>query len=208
MMTRTPQYCGVILAAGPSTRMASDKALLAWPPLNKEGSTFLSSAVDELREITQSVVVVVGTNCTELAPMVLRCGAKVAENPAPERGPFSSMQVGLNEALKLGSDTAIITPVDRPPLLAGNLHALCSAYANSSDDVWGMIPMYHGKHGHPLIAGPQLVRALLRSPVDSNAHEILGLHQEHLQYLELNDPAIMVNVNTPEDYETLTSMQK
>jgi molybdenum cofactor cytidylyltransferase len=208
MITKTPQYCGVILAAGPSTRMVSDKALLAWPPRNKEGSTFLSSAVDELRDIARAVVVVVGTNRKELAPILGRCGAKLAVNPAPEHGPLSSMQIGLKEALKLGFETAIITPVDRPPLLAGNLHALCNAYANSSDEIWGMIPAYNGKHGHPLIAGPELIRALLRSSVEGNAQEILGLHQKHLQYLELSDPAVMLNVNTPEDYEQLTRMQK
>ena len=81
MMARTSQYCGVILAAGPSPRMVSDKALLAWPPLNKDGSTFLSSAVDELRDIAEAVVVVVGTNRKELAPIVVRCGAKLAETP-------------------------------------------------------------------------------------------------------------------------------
>jgi CTP:molybdopterin cytidylyltransferase MocA len=90
MITKTPQYCGVILAAGPSRRMVSDKALLAWPPRNKEGSTFLSSAVDELRDIARAVVVVVGTNRKELAPILGRCGAKLAVNPAPEHGPLNT----------------------------------------------------------------------------------------------------------------------
>jgi molybdenum cofactor cytidylyltransferase len=207
-MKKDRKYCGVILAAGASTRMGRNKALLIWPPGNTQGSTFLSSAISALKAITGSVVVVVGRNRSELEPIATNCGACVAVNPEPERGHFSSMQIGLQEVVALGCDTAIITPVDRPPLAAEHLQELCGAYEQSAEDAWAMIPTHDARHGHPLIAGPQLSDALLRAPVESNAHEVMSAHAAHLSYLELDDDSIALNVNTPEEYEQLMARLK
>src|SRR5512132_2694999 len=118
------------LAAGPSTRIVTTRRYWVGLPLTKEGSTFLSSAVDELRDIAQTV-----GGCCRNKPGGTRTNScemrRESRRESRTRAwSFQSMQVGLKEALKLGFETTIITPVDRPPLLAENLHALCNAYAN------------------------------------------------------------------------------
>ena len=205
-MKRDPKYCGVILAAGASTRMGRNKALLAWPPANASGSTFLSSAISSLKAVAKIVVVVVGRNQSELEPVVKSCGAHMVVNPQPERGHFSSMQVGLSEAVALGTDTAVLTPVDRPPLGTAYLQALCCAYEQSANEVWAMIPTHNGKHGHPLIAGPRLIDAFLRAPVEGNAHDVMSAYADHLRYMEVDDPTVALNVNTPEEYAQLPEL--
>jgi molybdenum cofactor cytidylyltransferase len=207
-MNAVPNYCGVILAAGASTRMGRNKSLLPWPPGNTEGTTFLSSAISSIKTVTESVVVVFGKNWNELEPIATSLSAHVAVNPDPDRGHFSSMQVGLQKLATLGCDTAIITPVDRPPIGERNMEALRRAYEQCSDGVWAMIPTHNGENGHPLIAGARLIDALLRAPVESNAHQVMSSCCHHLRYLDLNDPAVTLNVNTPCEYQQAAALLK
>src|SRR5690348_415555 len=104
-----PSLCAVILAAGESTRMGSDKALLPW-----RGTTFLASAIEAFHPWSEYVIVVAGHNAPALQPVVDSMGAYLAINRHPELGQFSSMQVGLREVLNRGRDTALLTLVDRP----------------------------------------------------------------------------------------------
>ena len=88
-MGRSVSFCGVILAAGESTRMGRDKALLPWPPqssLNNSGETFLSAAIRLFAPYVDMVLVVVGKNQAELAPIVYSQGASMVVNSDPARG--------------------------------------------------------------------------------------------------------------------------
>ena len=105
--------------------MGSDKALLPWPPVANgvafSGETFLSAAIRSLSSVTDQVVVVLGNNESELAPVVYVAGGSVVRNPAPENGQFSSLRVGVQAVLDLGRDAVMITLVDRPPVSAAVL---------------------------------------------------------------------------------------
>src|ERR1017187_3407053 len=114
-MGRTPAFCGVILAAGGFFRTGPDKGLLPLPP-SAVGDTFLSATIRLFFSHVDEVLVVVGKNETALAPVVYANGASLVVNPDPARGQFSSLRIGLHEVLNRGSDAAMITIVDRPPV--------------------------------------------------------------------------------------------
>lgn len=206
-MSRAPSWCGVILAAGESTRMGRDKALLPWPPvpagLPLTGKTFLSAAIHALGPLTDMVIVVAGKNESALAPFVYATAAVLVTNPDPDRGQFSSLQVGLREVLNRGRDAAMITPVDRPPVNAATIAKLREVYETAAGEKWAIIPEHGGKHGHPILVGREMIEIFLRAPATATARDLEHQNREHIEYVPVDDPQVAINVNTPEDYQAL-----
>ncbi len=201
--------CGVILAAGESSRMGRDKALLPWPPAAKgathsSAQTFLSASIFALRRLTETVVVIAGKNSQTLAPMTEACGVSLVSNPVPERGQFSSLLVGMREVLARDCDAAVITLVDCPPLSATSLEKLNLAFEQAlSVGQWGVVPENDGRHGHPLFAGRKLIEAFLASHSASNARAIRRAHAQYIEYVSVPDSLVSCDVNTPEEYKAL-----
>ena len=207
-MSRAPSFAGIILAAGESSRMGRDKALLPWPPV--EGNvpskdTFLSAAIRSLADATDFVVIVAGENESALAPIVYANGATLAKNPEPSRGQFSSLRVGLREVLNRGRDAAMITLVDRPPANWDTVQKLRQTFERAADSVWAVVPEYSGKHGHPYVAGREMIERFLREPATSNARDVEHRFQVHVQYVTVEDPFVALNINTPEEYAALVA---
>jgi molybdenum cofactor cytidylyltransferase len=205
-MTRSPNFAGLILAAGESSRMGREKALLPWPPAaagQSSTETFLSALIRSLSEVSEFVVVVVGGNEAVLAPVIYASGASLVANPEPGRGQFSSLQVGLQEVLNHGRDAAMIALVDRPPLSSASLRSLRQAFETADQNVWAVVPAFAGKHGHPTLVGREMMEAFLRVPATSTARDVEHEQQGHIQYVPVDDPLVALNINTPEDYAAL-----
>lgn len=212
-MGRPLALCGVILAAGESSRMGRDKALLPWPPATAgvaanvamTAETFLSAAIRLFFPQVDEVLVVVGKNEAALAPIVYANGAALVINPEPERGQFSSLRVGLQEVLNRGRDAAMVTLVDRPPVRPETLETLGAAFERATAHrKWAAIPEYQGKHGHPILLGREMLTAFLAAPETSNAQEVEHAHQGEIEYVAVDDPLVALNVDTPEQYAALS----
>jgi molybdenum cofactor cytidylyltransferase len=209
-MNSKPRICGVILSAGASSRMGRDKALLPWPPVapgsnQPGGETLLSASIAALKPFTEAIVVVAGMNADNLASVVAANGAAMVRNPAPERGQFSSMQIGLQEVRARGCDAAMIALVDCPPLSVVSMKKLTAAFQQAlAKGAWGVAPEHDGKRGHPLVASRELVAAFLAATVTSNAREVKRAHAQRIESVSVSDSLLSVDVNTPEEYAALS----
>jgi molybdenum cofactor cytidylyltransferase len=205
-MKQRIQLGGLILAAGESTRMGVDKAMLAWPPLqpgttDPPGQTLLSAALVAFEAFTRCNVVVGGRNADALANTVRGCDAYLVRNPAPENGQFSSLQIGLRELLNRGCDAAMITPVDCPPLSPSSLERLHHAFLGALPaGFWAVAPEHDEKHGHPLLASRDLIDAFLKAPITDNARAVLHAHASRVVYVPVPEPLSKAGLNTPQDY--------
>ena len=205
-MQEAVQLAGLVLAAGDSTRMGTDKAMLPWPPpqpgvTDPPRHTLLSAALLAFEPLTHINVVVAGRNADAIATMVGSCGAYLVRNPAPENGQFSSLQIGLRELLDRGCNAAIITPVDCPPLSPVSLERLHHAFLGATTaDFWAVAPEHGGRHGHPLLTNRDLIDAFLKAPVTSNAREVLHENVSRVVYVPVPESLAKAGLNTPQDY--------
>lgn len=195
------------MAAGESSRMGTDKALLAWPPqapgqIPSKG-TFLSAAIHSLALATDFILVVVGRNALTVAPIAYANGASLAINPDPSRGQFSSLQVALQEVLNRGRDAAVITLVDRPPVSPATVQLLRDAFESAPQSIWSVVPEFSGKRGCPYLVGRELIELFLRASPTANESDIEQRCHEHIQYVGVSDPFLAANINTPADYAAL-----
>jgi molybdenum cofactor cytidylyltransferase len=197
-MALSPSFAGLVLAAGTSSRMGRDKALLPW----RDG-TFLSAAIRALQSATELVIVVAGANAPILEPIADANAAFLVVNPDPQQGQFSSLLVGLQDVLNRGRDAAIITLVDRPPAEAETIEQLRGAFLSGDEQTWAVVPDFGGKHGHPIVIGREMIEAFLRAPVHSSAREVEHANQAHILYVPVADSLVAANVDTPEDFEKL-----
>ena len=181
--------------------MGRDKALLPW-----RGSSFLAGAIASFQPHSDLVIVVAGKNAERLRPVVDAAGAFLVINPSPEQGQFSSLRVGVQAVLDRGRDAALITLVDRPPADSKTISQLCARFAAVvENDIWAVVPQYAGRHGHPIVIGREMITAFLQASPTATAREIEHQHQQRIEYVAVDDPAVVLNVDTPDDYNRLTS---
>lgn len=180
--------------------MGRDKALLPW-----RGGTFLSAAIRALQPVSDLVIVVAGTNSAELAPIVNANAGFLVINPNPEQGQFSSLQIGLQEVLNRGRDAAVVTLVDRPAPRGATIEQIKNEFLAAGEEIWAVVPEFAGRHGHPIVIGREMIGAFLDAPASNSAREVEHSLQPHIRYLPVFDALVAANVDTPEDFERLTS---
>src|SRR5205814_9865902 len=95
---------------------------------------------------------------------------------------------------------------DRRPPSVATLQALLAAFETAlSAGKWAVVPEYGGKHGHPVLVGREMIEAFLRAPAGSTGRDIEHQNQQHIQYITVDDPFVVSNIDTPQEYSALLS---
>ena len=155
--------CGLILAAGEGTRYGPEPKLLA----ELEGRPLLERtiraqcAVPEL----ERVVVVLGAHADQLRARVdfLRAAPVVCE--CWREGQAASLRCGLQQLTD--ADKVIVTLGDEP-LITSDIVARFVSEAPGTQAV------YDGRPGHPVVLGPDHLRALMKLTGDRGARDLLA----------------------------------
>lgn len=191
----------ILPAAGQSTRMGRPKLLLPFGT-----STIVGSAVEALRAAgVGRIVLVRAPGASDLDAWARTERLEVAINPHPERGMLSSILAGLDllggsEVIASGGEPIVISPADMPAIRPSSIRALVSAHLASDRPL--AVGTFHGKRGHPLVIAPTLASHL--GDLDTNVglkHLLASGHG--LLELELDDPGVVRDVDTPADYRAL-----
>ena len=191
----------VILAAGRSLRMGRPKPLL----ITRDGQSFVRQLSQTLWAGGVAEVLVVGRpDDAALRAEVETVGvpARFVENPdADTAGQISSIVAGLRVADRPGVRAVLVTPVDLPLVTTETVRTLLSSFNSTGAQI--VRPVHGGGHGHPVIFARALFAELRAADVSRGAIAVLRAHEGAILNVEVADPGVLTDVDTPEDYQRL-----
>jgi len=192
---------GLILAAGESSRMGTDKALLTY-----RGRTFVETILATLREAgVTRLAVVLGHHAGEIQRAVDFTGVDVIVNHDYRQGQTSSLQAGLkalDSSAGMSVEAALLCLVDHPAVPAEVVRALIAAFRAARSPV--VIPTFKGQRGHPVLIGRALFDELLGLSPEAGANSVIRKYLEATQFVEVGDAGILLDVDDPETYGRLS----
>jgi molybdenum cofactor cytidylyltransferase len=188
---------GLVLAAGESSRMGSDKALLKY-----RGRTFLETIVSTLHEAgVGRTVVVLGHHAEEIQYAVNLEGSEVVINRNYREGQTSSLQAGLRALESEDLEAVVLCLVDHPKISPDVVRKLIAAFHESGPPV--VIPSFQEQRGHPVLIGRPLFEELKSLGSELGADAVIRKYRKATELVEVTDPGILIDVDSPEDYGNL-----
>ena len=184
----------IVLAAGESRRMGRQKLLLELdgkPLIRHVVDAVSASAVDE-------IIVVTGGHHDEVVA-ALGDGVEFARNPDPSRGMLSSVRCGLEAVIE--TDAIAMFLGDQPRIEPKVIDAVLTAFAASEQSI--AVPTMNGKRGHPLVFAAAYRDEILNSFDEVGLRGLLLAHPDELCEVPVESPAVLEDVDTPEDFEKL-----
>ncbi|MBE7543913.1 MAG: nucleotidyltransferase family protein [Bryobacteraceae bacterium] len=188
----------VVLAGGASSRMGRPKALLEY-----QGETFLDRLVRLFSAHCSYVCAVLGYDAEQIARGMTQATAPVLVlNPHPERGQLSSLQCGLR-SLPPAISAAFFHPVDIPGVSESTIARLAEEWTAAPTGTLVLQPAHDGQKGHPVLVARAVISELLTLPAGTTAREVLHRRAAQTLTVEVTDPRIRQDTDTPEEYQRL-----
>lgn len=182
----------VILAAGESRRMGTPKALLPY-----RGKTF----IEHLLEITRhpriaARRIVLGAHLDQIRAKLPGEAASIVANPDWRQGQLSSIQAAIRTIPADETAGLVLCPVDHPLFSPKLIAQLIDAFDSTGQLV--VLPVYHGRRGHPVIFAASLYPELLAASPAIGAREVVWAHAAQLHEVPTEEEGVVLNINDPE----------
>lgn len=216
----------IILAAGRSSRFKGHKLKTLLP----SGLSLLEVILLSAKSWNISdLMVVLGPDTEDLADLVSLNGFKSILNNRPDLGMGHSLKTGLKALLtdsfqkkinKNRVDCIIFTPADIPMIRPNTVNTLIKKYwlnksqnednlslnnSLSSDKIRDLIiPCYNNKKGHPPLIGQAHFNEILNLPDTKGPNSIAHENPNSLELLSVDDPGILRDIDTIDDYEAMS----
>jgi molybdenum cofactor cytidylyltransferase len=190
---------GVILAAGLGRRMGCVKQLLPF-----RGRPLLQHVIDAARASRlENLLLVLGHAHDRVLPQLDTYGLEVVVNRDYAAGQSTSVRSGLEH--RADADGIMYLLGDQPLLGVGIINTLIDCFLRERP--WAAVPVHHGQPGNPVIIGRQMLADLAAISGDTGARRLLQKSQ-FVRRVEVDDPAILRDVDTMEDYLALLEAEE
>jgi len=179
--------------------MGFPKALLRY-----RENTFLDTLTGIFSTRCSQVIVVLGAHADRIREGA-RGPATFVTNADYQLGQTTSMQCGLR-AVAPEADGVLFTLVDHPALKSGTLDVLLAGRGMPVPLL--RVPRYDNRRGHPIWFHRGLIDEFLALPHTGAARDIVRAHAAQTEFLDVDDPGILADIDDAEAYARLTGARR
>lgn len=191
----------IIPAAGKSRRMGAKKLMLEW-----DGKPLIWHALQAwLDSKVSNVVIVVRDDDEELIACCDSYPITIVRAKAPP-DMRASVEAGLdwlrqNLSPSIETDSWLLAPADTPRMNSRWIDSLLNTKWKPNTPI--QVACYLGKRGHPVRFRWSLASEVSKLPANVGLNHLL--QQFAVQEIEVPDPLILEDIDTPIDYQQLSS---
>jgi molybdenum cofactor cytidylyltransferase len=194
------RMAAVVLAAGRASRMGSNKLLAVL-----DGKPLVRHAVEAaLGSRAEPVVVVTGNQADEVRAALAGLDVVFVHNPDYAAGMSTSLRAGVAAvAVDPAIGGALVCLGDMPRVRAAHLDAIIDGVRD--DHVLVVVPTFERKRGNPVLLTRALFDEVAALEGDVGARALIERHTASVRWLALEEPGILVDVDTPGALEAVRS---
>ena len=187
--------CGLILAAGFSSRMGAVK-----PVLKINGETAIDLTTKCLLDAGITDIFTV-TGCHRdkiLKEYILKDKVHIVHNPDYEKGMLSSVKAGVKAILEKGGyDAFVMMPADCPAISTDTVIKVIDSFSGENKIIK---PDYHGKCGHPVLFSMEYADEIINNDFAEGLRTLIRSHNENFVRIAVEDANCLLDMDTPENY--------
>lgn len=183
----------IVLAAGLSTRMGTQKLLLPF-----EGKTIIEKVVENiLNSGIEHVMVVLGSDRAEISEALKSMPVHFVVNENFQEGMHTSVISGV-KALPPEAKAVLLFLGDQPFIPARAIEIVAEAWKNSGKGI--VIPLFEGKRGHPPLYNLKYRYELSNLDPNQGLRSIAQKFPDDICEVETFCPEIVRDIDTKKDY--------
>ena len=183
----------IILAAGESKRMGEPKMLMPWGKstvLQTVISTFQASGIKD-------ILVVTGGARQQIETLIGKTVETVFNEDYQKGEMLSSIQLGLSVKMREAS-AALICLGDQPQVEERTVRSICNTFQLNKSQL--VVPSYEMQRGHPWLVARPLWDEILAIKPPKTLRDFLKKHSREIHYVIADNPSVLADLDTPEDY--------
>jgi len=173
--------------------MGTGKMLLPY-----RGMTIIEKVIENvLKAGIDRIIVVTGSGKEEITKVIRRLPVEQCVNGNWKEGMLSSVKCGFR-SLPETCRAAIVFLGDQPMIDSKTIEEVAYAYRKTGKGI--IMPVYNKKRGHPLLIDKKYSDELDKLNPDEGLCMLAHKFPVDVLEVETDDPAILKDIDTPEDY--------
>lgn len=185
--------CAIVLAAGTSTRMKTQKMLLIF-----KGKTIVETVVDNALKVTDKVLVVLGSHKNEISEKLIGRNISLVTNENYLQGMLSSVICGYR-ALPENVEAALLFLGDQPQVPHQAAKIVIDRWEKTGKGI--VIPTFNGKRGHPVLIETRFSNEIENLEAEKGLRQLMEIRKNDILEVDCLYPEILRDIDTPEEYE-------